>query len=114
MRTIGSVDNVTNDRGPEDHDYWRRPAEGAETAKPQEQPKEPEPYTGPPTSTPPPKGWRPPVVVPTPPPREMPSQDQDAMDASERSTRVVTYGVGIFAAAVVLVLVFIVCARLVS
>ena len=117
MRPIGSVDKVTNDRGaaPGD-DYWRRPPEGAESAeaKPQEQPKEPEPYTGPPTSTPPPKGWRPPVVVPTPPPREMPSQDQDAMDANERSTRVVTYGVGIFAAAVVLVLVFIVCARLVG
>jgi hypothetical protein len=97
-------------------DYWRRPANGTADDRPPEPAKEPEPvpYTGPPTATPPPKGWRPPVVVPTPPPREMPQQDQEAMDANERSTRVVTYGVGIFAAAVVLVLVFIVCARLVG
>lgn len=98
-------------------EYWRRPAEGAESqgAGPVE-PARPEPveYTGPPTSTPPPPGWKPPVVVPTPPPRAMPEQDQQVMDANEGSTKAVTYGVGIFAAAVVLVLIFIVCARVVG
>lgn len=102
---------------PGDDDYWRRPAEGAEEqepAKAEAQAPEPVEYQGPPTATPPPKGWKPPVVVPTPPPREMPPQDHAAMDADEHSTKAVTYGVGIFAAAVVLVLIFIVCARLVG
>lgn len=115
MTRVGSVGYVTKaNPGDGDDDYWRRPAEGAESAA--AGPREPEPveYTGPPTATPPPPGWKPPVVVPTPPPREMPEQDQPAMDANERGTRAVTYGVGIFAAAVVLVLVFIVCARLVG
>jgi hypothetical protein len=110
---------VTNSRGAAsgDDDYWRRPPEGAgdrpaEPAAPQA--PEPVEYSGPPTSTPPPPGWRPPVVVPTPPPRDMPAQDQPAMDTNERGTRAVTYGVGIFAGAVVLVLIFIVCARLVG
>jgi hypothetical protein len=109
---------VTNSRGADsgDDEYWRRPAEGAEPEPVRAEPTRPEPvdYSGPPAATPPPPGWRPPVLVPTPPPREMPAQDQQVIDTEERGARVVSYGVGIFAGAVVLVLIFVVCARLVG
>ena len=51
-------------------------------------------YTGPPASTPPPAGWRVPVVIQPPPPRVLPPQDHSAIDAAERLALRVTYAVG--------------------
>jgi hypothetical protein len=44
----------------------------------------------------------------------MPQQDHAAMDAAERDARTVTYGVGILTGAVLLVLLFVICARLID
>jgi hypothetical protein len=110
---VGSVGAVTNaDRA--DDAYWRRPPNGA--AAPRREPAAaPEPrYEPPPPSTPPPPGWRPQVVVPTAPPREMPVQQHAVLDEQERAARTITYGVGLVAGAVVLVLIIVVCARLVG
>lgn len=51
-------------------------------------------YTGPPRSIPPPPDWRPPTVVQPAPPRTLPPQDHDALDAAERTARRVTWVVG--------------------
>lgn len=69
-------------------------------------------YAGPPPTVAPPAGWRPPVVYQPPPPREMPAQDLERLDAVEREARTVTYGVGLVAAAVMLLLLLILCGRL--
>lgn len=47
-------------------------------------------------------------------PRPMPAQDPAALDAAEHDARTVTYGVGILAAAVLLILLFVICARLIG
>lgn len=106
---------MTNADGTDDA-YWRRPPNGAARPAPEPPPAAPaEPaYQGPPPSTPPPRGWRPPVLVPVAPPREMPAQDHERMDVDERSARTITYGVGIVAGAVVLVLLIVSCARLIG
>lgn len=109
---------VTNAHRPQPDDadaYWRRPADGGASPR-RTAPAEPAPprYEGPPESVPPPPTWRPPVVVPVTPPREMPEQDTARIDGEERAARTVSYGVGLVAAAVVLVLLVVVCARLVG
>lgn len=71
----------------------------------------PPPYPGPPPTAAPPPGWRPPVHVQPPPPRQLPPQDLSRLDADERSARTLTYGVGIIAAAVFLVVICLVCSR---
>jgi hypothetical protein len=92
---------------------WRRPAEG--TGQPEyaatPQPPALPPYAGPPRSTPPPPGWRPRVLIQTPPPRELPAQDYPAIDAQEREARTVTYGVGMVAGAILLVVLIVLCGR---
>ncbi|HEX2418357.1 MAG TPA: translation initiation factor 2 [Micromonosporaceae bacterium] len=100
---------------PDPDAYWRRPAESpAEVAAPAHPPP-PEPkYSGPPRGVPPPLGWRTPVVAEPHSPRPMPKQDHTAMDAAERDARTVTYGVGILAGAILLVLMFVICARLIG
>lgn len=47
-------------------------------------------------------------------PRRMPEQDHAALDAAEQDARTVTYGVGIVAGAILLVLLFVICARLID
>ncbi len=47
-------------------------------------------------------------------PRQLPAQDPATVDAAERSARTTTYGVGILAGAIVLILMFVVCARVIS
>ncbi|ASW53404.1 hypothetical protein [Plantactinospora sp. KBS50] len=69
-------------------------------------------YAGPPPNTPPPPGWRPPVHVETPAPRPLPAQDTNALDAQEREARTITNGVVLVAAAVLTVLVCLLCSRL--
>ena len=64
-----------------------------------------------PPSTPPPTGWRPERVVQPPPPRQLPVQDHDRIDSAEMKARGVTVGVAIVIAAVLTVLVCVLCAR---
>ena len=68
-------------------------------------------YTGPPPTAPPPPGWRPPVVVTPAAPRTLPAQDTARIDAEEQSARTLTYGVGMVAGAVLVVLLLILCGR---
>ena len=41
----------------------------------------------------------------------MPTQDMDALDEAERSARTVTYGIGLVAGAIALILMCLLCAR---
>jgi hypothetical protein len=94
--------------------YWQRPDPAADPVRPEPSTPEPEPvppYTGPPRPAPPSPYWRPPTVAQPPPPRSMPGQDMDALDESERSARTVTYGVGLVAGAIALILICLLCAR---
>ncbi|HET8659589.1 MAG TPA: translation initiation factor 2 [Micromonosporaceae bacterium] len=97
-----------------DDAQWRRPEKPPEeaTAPRTGVPVPPEPgYQGPPPTDPPPTGWRPPLVVQPPPPRPLPRQDHQSLDAEERSARTLTLGVGMVAAAVLVVLLCAFCAR---
>ncbi len=68
-------------------------------------------YEGPPRPSPPSPHWRPPTIAQPPPPRAMPAQEMDALDEAEGSARTVTYGVGLVAGAIALVLMCLLCAR---
>jgi hypothetical protein len=46
------------------------------------------------------------------PPRVMPKQDEDRLDREEQAATILTKGVGIFAGAVILVLLLILCGRI--
>jgi hypothetical protein len=109
---VPSVNVSTPNGGPDD--YWKRPDGETEPWRPPapapERDVEP-PYAGPPRSDPPPPAWRPPLVAQPPPPRTMPAQDMDALDEAEGSARTVTYGVGLVAGAIALVLMCLLCAR---
>lgn len=70
-----------------------------------------EPYEGPPPTQPPPAGWRPPVHMQPLPPRELAPQNLDAIDTAEKEARTVTYGIGLVAGAVFLVLTCLLCSR---
>nr|MDT0658218.1 translation initiation factor 2 [Micromonospora sp. DSM 115978] len=109
---------MTNGSGdPADEGFWRRPPEppaGAPPARPRPGPAAPDhrsDYPGPPPSIPPPAGWRPPVHVQPPPPGRLPPQDLPALDAAEGSARTITYGVGMLAAAVLVVVMCLLCSR---
>jgi hypothetical protein len=98
--------------GPDDDAYWQRPEPGA--AQPARSRPGPDPvprYSGPPRTDPPPGGWRPPVVPQLPPPRSMPAQDMAALEESEGSAKTVTYGVGLVAAAIGVILMILLCGR---
>jgi hypothetical protein len=68
-------------------------------------------YAGPPATTPPPAGWRPPLVVQAPPPRTLPPQDLPRLDAAEHEARTLTYGIAMVSAAIMIVLVLVLCGR---
>ncbi|WJK40855.1 translation initiation factor 2 [Solwaraspora sp. WMMA2056] len=111
---------MTTDDGPAPDAYWRRPdpsSDGpADDAGPgRGAPPAPAvpPYPGPPVGAPPPPGWRPPLVVNPAPPGALPPQDTAAVDSAERSARTVTYGVGMIAAAVMIILTCLLCSRLI-
>ncbi|MEV0649702.1 translation initiation factor 2 [Phytomonospora sp. NPDC050363] len=96
---------------------WRRPAEGGDAGNMEVvvPPAAPSPrYDGPPRATPPPRGWRVPVVVNAAPPRTMPAQDHAAADAAERSARTFSVGLGILFGAVMLILLLVVIVRAIS
>jgi len=60
---------------------------------------------------PPPAGWRPRLLIQPEPPRELPAQNLPAIDAREREARTVTYGIGMVAGAVLLIVLLILCGR---
>ena len=99
---------------PADDSFWRRPETPPADPEPTATPPDPAraPYAGPPPTVAPPPGWRPPLVVQPPPPRALPGQDMAAIDEAERSARTVTYGIGMVAGAITLVLVCLLCSRL--
>ncbi|GIH12547.1 translation initiation factor 2 [Rugosimonospora africana] len=98
---------------------WRRPP-GGQTGRPDasgepapgQAPRgDAPPYAGPPRTTPPPAEWHPRTLIQTPPPRPMPHQNPEELDAREKETRTVTYGVGMVAGAVLLIVLFVLCGR---
>lgn len=108
--------NVSSPTGvPDDDAYWQRPDPGAVTPgpapKPAEEPDQTPRYEGPPRSAPPSPQWRPPTIAQPPPPHAMPPQDTDALDEAERSARTVTYGIGLVAGAIALILMCLLCGR---
>jgi hypothetical protein len=97
-----------------DDAYWRRPGEaqagaGPDPASPLEgaRPR----YVPPPAMASPPTGWRPPHHVEPAPPRQLPAQDHDRIDADEAQARTLTQGVALLAAAVMIVLTCLLCGR---
>jgi hypothetical protein len=109
--------NVSAPSGNEDDAYWQRPdssVEGGLQRPPEPAPGPPAPtYQGPPHVDAPSPFWRPPLVAQPPPPRSMPGQDLEALDEAEGSARTVTYGVGLVAAAIALILMCLLCARII-
>jgi hypothetical protein len=95
---------------------WRRPVGGDPAGERPgvdglaDAPQPPE-YQGPPRSAPPPAEWRPRTLIQVPTPRSLPTQDSDALDAAERAARTTTYGVGMVAGAVLLIVLFVLCGR---
>jgi hypothetical protein len=96
-----------------DEAAWRRPTPDTPSLvpPPEPAPAAPEPYDGPPHTAPAPPTWRPSVVTPIQPPRTMPTQDDQRIDAEERAGRTLTQGVGVVAGAILLILIFVLCGR---
>jgi hypothetical protein len=96
-----------------DNASWQRPGPDGEPARPEVAGEAaPEPgYAGPPPTQPPPAGWRPPTDLQPPPPRQLAPQDNDKIEAEEKDARTLTYGVGLVAAAVMVVLSCLLCSR---
>ncbi|MFC4047772.1 translation initiation factor 2 [Dactylosporangium siamense] len=94
-----------------DDAFWRRPPEGAAPPVPAASPPAPDPYTGAPRSASPPRGWRPPTVERPAAPRKLPAQDRERIDREEQAATILTKGMGIFAGAVLVVLLLIFCGR---
>jgi hypothetical protein len=97
-------------------EQWRRPTvygPPGESEPPAVAPVAPQspPYAGPPPTSAPPDGWRPPTVVQPAEPRTLPAQDVPGIEANEQQARTITYGVGLVAAAVLLVVLFVLCGR---
>ncbi len=109
--------NVSAPTGPDDDAFWKRPDAaapgrfGGDRPEPARAPEPP--YGGPPRPAPASPHWRPPVVSQPPPPRALPAQDMRSLDESEGSARTMTYGVGLVAGAVALILMCLLCARVI-
>lgn len=119
---VASGGVTTSSEAPGADDFWRRPVAPPEAEAPPSAdradtptnagPAATPPYPGPPVAPPPPPEWRPPVRIQLPPPRSLPPQDHEALDAAERSARTFTYGVGMIAGAVLVVLTCLLCSRI--
>jgi hypothetical protein len=101
--------NVSSPSG--DDAYWQRPDPDAPAPPPVPEPAKRPDYPGPPRPSPPSPNWRPPTIAQPPPPRALPPQDMDALDDAEGSARTVTYGIGMVAGAIALILMCLLCAR---
>lgn len=93
-----------------DEQQWRRPAVQQESAAPPVPPSDPV-YTGPPRTDAAAATWRPRTVLQVPPARQLPPQDDAVIDAHEHQARTVTYGVGMIAGAVALIVLIVLCGR---
>jgi hypothetical protein len=106
--------NVSSPNGvPDDNAYWQRP-DPASPAPGPAQPPRPDSapaYQGPPRQSQPSAQWRPPTIAQPPPPRTLPPQNMAAVDDAEGSARTVTYGIGMVAGAIALILMCLLCAR---
>jgi hypothetical protein len=71
-------------------------------------------YTPPPPTAPPPVGWRPDHVVHPVPPRSLPAQDHAGLDAAELRASRITVTIGAAAAAVMAILLAVLCGQLLS
>jgi hypothetical protein len=101
---------------PDDDADWQRPETPAEAAGPAPAARPPDRgsgYAGPPPTVPPARDWHPTVVPQPPPPRVMPAQDMDALDEEEGSAKTVTYGIGLVAGAIAVILMCLLCARVI-
>jgi hypothetical protein len=106
--------SVSASTGNQDDEYWQRPdpEQSAGDLTPAAPPPKPtQSYDGPPRTPRPSPFWRPPTVAHPPPPRTMPGQDIHALDEAEGAARTVTYGVGLVAGAIALILMCLLCAR---
>lgn len=45
------------------------------------------------------------------PPRELPAQDHSSLDTAEQSARTVTFGIGMVAGAILLIVMCVLCSR---
>ena len=103
---------------PDDDAAWQPPeTQGPETQRTETQRTETRAggvtgYSGPPRTNPPPRDWHPTVVPQPPPPRMMPAQDMDALDEDERAAKTVTYGIGLVAGAIAVILFCLLGARI--
>ena len=68
-------------------------------------------YRGPPLTTPPPAGWRPPHVVQPAPPRRLPEQNHSAIDDQEARARALSLGITIVAGAIIMIILCALCGR---
>ena len=92
---------------------WRRPPT-SEPVEP-EAGEAPEPtYSGPPRTQRPPRTQPAPLIQPLPPPRVLPAQDHDAIDAEEQQARVITVGLSIVAGVLAVLLLLFVTLRALS
>jgi hypothetical protein len=96
-----------------DENQWRRPSGEAGQKPPLETPLEAPSYAGPPRPAAPAPGWRPPTMISVPAPRNLPAQDQESIERVERRALTTTYGVGMIAGAIGLLLLIVLCGRLV-
>jgi hypothetical protein len=106
--------NVSSPNGvPGDDAYWQRPDPDSPAPGPAPEPPKGPAYPGPPRQSQPSPHWRPPTIAQPPPPRALPPQDMDALDDAEGSARTVTYGIGMVAGAIALILMCLLCARVI-
>ena len=93
-----------------DEQQWRRPAAGQEPAAPSAPATDPI-YTGPPRADAAAARWRPRTVLQVAAARRLPPQDDAVIDGQEHQARTVTYGVGMIAGAVALIVLIVLCGR---
>ncbi|MEU4216250.1 translation initiation factor 2 [Actinoplanes sp. NPDC026623] len=108
--------NVSAPTGSDDDPYWQRPGAEPEpfgAGRPVPEPDRTPTYQGPPRTPPPSPQWRPPMVQKPPQPRSMPGQNMDVLDESEGTARTMTYGVGLVAGAIALILMCLLCGRVI-
>ena len=121
---IDSVGTVTTQPGPvpspysqqgSDEQLWRRPPEAANQPPPAAAtPSRPATaYSGPPPTISAGPNWRPRTLIQVPAAHKLPPQDDTALDEQDRSARTVTYGVGMVAGAVALIVLIVLCGRIV-
>lgn len=60
---------------------------------------------------PPTPGWRPRLLVQVPQARPLPEQNDAALDEQDKAARTITYGVGMLAGAIALIILFVLCGR---